>query len=322
MYQSSLSLASPVGYPEPHGDRRRLILRQHPELRRLAGPEPVTGLVILAAVGVQSAIAVSLADARWWTIPIIAFAFGAFANLACWALIHEGAHNLIARTSRANRWWAMIANLPILVPAAATFRTFHRHHHRRQGDLRFDADLPLPEEVRLVGRSPWRKALWLMLFMPLQVVRASQMPHIRIGGPATNLNIAVVALYASTIFWAGGPGSLIYLLLSSWLAMGLHPLGARWIQEHHLLSGMQETTSYYGPANWLVMNCGYHTEHHDLPGVSWLHLPKVRRIAADHYDGLYFCRSWTLLLWQFLTDSELTLGARIVRGSPIPVDES
>ena len=322
MYQSSLSCASAVDYPEPHAERRRSILRQHPELRHLAGPEPVTGLVILAVVGIQSAIAIALADMRWWVIPIVAFLFGAFANLACWALIHEGAHNLVARTSRANRWWSMIANLPILVPAAATFRTFHRHHHRQQGDRWFDADLPLPEEVRIVGGSPWRKALWLMLFMPLQVVRASRLPHIRIGGAATNLNIAVVALYAALIFGAGGLGSLIYLLLSSWLAMGFHPLGARWIQEHHLLSGAQETTSYYGPANWLVMNCGYHTEHHDLPGIAWLYLPRVRRIAADHYDGLHACRSWSALLWRFLTDRKLTLGARVVRESPPPASRS
>ena len=55
--------------------------------------------------------------------------------------------------------------------------------------------------------------------------------------------------------------------------MGLHPLGARWIQEHYLVHGEQETTSYYGILNVPALNVGYHNEHHDFPSVPWNRLP-------------------------------------------------
>lgn len=312
MDRQVIAVAS-VNYPEPHRDRRRALLKAHPELSRLVGPAPITGFAIIGLVAVQTAAAAWFAQQPWWAILLAAYSLGAIANLGCWALIHEGAHNLIARTSPANRLWAFAANLPILVPAAATFRRFHSSHHRRQGEDGWDVDLPLPEEVRWVGSSPLRKAVWLALFMPLQVVRATRASDIRVMGPWVWANICCGLVYAALLAWFAGLGALCYLLLSSWFAMGLHPLGARWVQEHFLLHGRQETTSYYGPLNVLLFNCGHHNEHHDLPGVPWLHLPKVRRLAPEFYDTLYSTRSWTGLLWRFLTDRELTLANRAVR---------
>ena len=74
--------------------------------------------------------------------------------------------------------------------------------------------------------------------------------------------------------------------------------------------------------NAFLFHCGMHNEHHDLPGVAWFHLPTVRRVAADHYDGLHSCRSWTGLLWRFLTDRDLTIGHRVVRGAATSAEES
>ena len=46
-------------------------------------------------------------------------------------------------------------------------------------------------------------------------------------------------------------------------------MGARWIQEHYLTHGEQETYSYYGPLNTVAFNVGFHNEHHDFPSVPW-----------------------------------------------------
>jgi sphingolipid 4-desaturase/C4-monooxygenase len=299
--------------PEPHAERRRALLKDHPELRSLIGPAPITGVAILLLVTAQTIAAALVAQQSWWVILILAYTVGATANLGCWALIHEASHNLVSRSSTANRWWSFIANLPILVPAAAHFRFWHGHHHKRQGDVGWDVDLPMPVEISLVGDSPFRKAIWLSLFMPLQVVRAHRAAVLPAADRWMWTNIGTTLLYAGLLAWLAGPAAVLYLLLSSWSAMGLHPFGARWVQEHFTLRGNQETTSYYGRMNPLLFNCGFHNEHHDLPGVPWHHLPRIRRAAPEMYEGLYATRSWSALLWRFLTDRQLTLGNRVLR---------
>jgi sphingolipid delta-4 desaturase len=105
----------------------------------------------------------------------------------------------------------------------------------------------------------------------------------------------------------------MYLVLSSAFSVGLHPLGARWIQEHYIIKPGQETYSYYGPYNWVSYNVGYHNEHHDLMVVPWSRLPKLREMAPEFYNNLYYHTSYTSLLLRFLFDRSLTLHSRAVR---------
>jgi sphingolipid delta-4 desaturase len=119
------------------------------------------------------------------------------------------------------------------------------------------------------------------------------------------------------LFVAWGPVSLLYLLSSLFFAIGLHPLGARWIQEHYLTSPPQETYSYYGKVNILALNVGFHNEHHDVPSVPWNNLPKLKKAAPEMYDTLVSHKSYVKLLWRFLTDTELSLYSRIVRKSRV-----
>jgi sphingolipid delta-4 desaturase len=102
-------------------------------------------------------------------------------------------------------------------------------------------------------------------------------------------------------------------------------LGARWIQEHYLTSGEQETYSYYGVFNKLAFNVGYHNEHHDFPSVPWNRLPQIRKDAPEFYDTLVYHTSWTKLFFRFLFDKEISLYSRIVRtnrGKVLLTDES
>ena len=303
---------------EFHSDRRNRLLQAHPELRRMVGPSWITAPAIVLLVALQTLLAMSLATGPWWLIMLAAYTVGAVANLGCWALIHEGSHNLIVRSSTGNRWWSFVANLPILVPAAAHFRFWHRHHHNRIGQRGWDVDLPMDSEIRLVGNSPVRKAVWLALFMPMQVVRAFHAADLAKADRWLFANIATTIAYAIALTVLAGPAALAYLLLSSWSAMGLHPLGARWVQEHFTLRDGQETNSYYGAMNAFLFNCGLHNEHHDLPGIAWHRLPHVRRTAPEFYDGLNSVDSWTVLLWRFLTDRDLSLANRVIQQPPLP----
>ncbi|HJQ64930.1 MAG TPA: fatty acid desaturase, partial [Gemmatimonadales bacterium] len=111
-----------------------------------------------------------------------------------------------------------------------------------------------------------------------------------------------------------GPKALAYFAMSLFFSIGLHPLGARWIQRHFLTAdGDQETFSYYGPLNRIAFNVGYHNEHHDFPSIAWDKLPRIRSTAPEAYDGLSAHRSWTRLLFRFLFDPTLSLFSRVVR---------
>jgi sphingolipid delta-4 desaturase len=129
----------------------------------------------------------------------------------------------------------------------------------------------------------------------------------------TIVNIVVqTACLVALGFWFGA-APFKYLIASTVFAIGLHPLGARWIQEHFAMMPGQETYSYYGPLNKVSFNVGYHNEHHDLVTIPWSRLPQVRRIAPEFYDGLYSYSSWTALLTRFVADRNITLFNYIIR---------
>ena len=129
----------------------------------------------------------------------------------------------------------------------------------------------------------------------------------------TIANVAVQAVAAAGFIAIAGWDPLKYLLASSVLAIGLHPLGARWIQEHYVFTPGQETYSYYGPLNRVAFNVGYHNEHHDLITIPWSRLPTVRRIAPEFYERLDAHLSWTKLLFAFIRDRHVSLFSRVVR---------
>lgn len=299
--------------PEPHRERGRRLFRDHPEARALAGPNPASFLLILLVVGEQTGIAFFLRGQPWWAALLTAYVVGAFANHAAWVLIHECCHNLVFRSARANIAAGIVADLPNVVPASVSFRIYHLKHHVFQGDYRLDADLPSRWEARLVGNGFLRKAIWLFLFPVFQVLRPLRLPEIRFASPWTFVNWGAAIAYDAAVFFLLGPVALLYLAASFFFSVGLHPLGARWIQEHYLVAPPQETYSYYGPANVVALNVGYHNEHHDAPAVAWNRLPAVRRAAPELYDALVSHSSWTRLLWRFLTDRNLSLWSRAVR---------
>ena len=121
-----------------------------------------------------------------------------------------------------------------------------------------------------------------------------------------SFNVAIVYFF--------GAQALLYLLASLFFSIGLHPLGARWIQRHYLVNDdEQETYSYYGPLNTIAFNVGYHNEHHDFPSVPWHKLPDVRKIAPELYDTLDYHMSWTKLWLRFLFSRKISLFSRKIR---------
>jgi sphingolipid delta-4 desaturase len=299
--------------PEPHRSRTKQILRRHPEVREYIGKNPRTFWILAGAVVLQLALAWLLSSSPWWLILLAAALVGAFANHTLWVIIHECTHNLIFRKPWANTLAGIVANLPHGLPSSVFFQRYHLKHHAFQGVYELDADIPNAWEAKFVGTSPVRKAIWLLLFPLVQSTRPPRLKEIRPIDRWVVANFVAQAAFDVAVWVVLGPRALVYLLVSFFFSVGLHPLGARWIQEHYLVFPGQETTSYYGWLNRLALNVGYHNEHHDFPSVPWNRLPELRRKAADAYDSLQSHSSWAGLFWRFLFDRRISLFARQVR---------
>lgn len=298
---------------EPHKDRTKAILRAHPEVRDLIGRNPWSALIIAAVVTLQLTLAWALRDQAWWLLLLTAYFVGAFANHAMYVMIHEAAHNLIFKKRALNYFAGIVADIPNVVPAAISFRSYHLKHHAFQGVPELDADIPNRWEAKLIGNSALGKALWLLFFPLFQMTRPARLSEVKFMSGWVLCNWLVVFSSDAAIVYFWGWQALAYLVASFFFSIGLHPLGARWIQEHYLTAAPQETYSYYGPLNVPAFNVGYHNEHHDFASVPWNKLPKLKALAPEYYHSLKSHSSWTLLLLRWIFDRELSLFSRVIR---------
>jgi sphingolipid delta-4 desaturase len=307
-YQSELD--------QPHPGRTRAIVKAHPEVRQLVERNPYTSLIAFAIVVLQTMIAFWMARlgiGYWWLSLLLAYGVGAFANHANYVIIHDATHNLIFRNKNGNKLVAILADLPNLTGGAMGFRVYHLKHHAHQGDYEHDADLASLWEARLVGNKWYSKAIWLMFFPFFQLTRPPRLKAITMWDRWVAVNLICAVLYDALIIYFLGWAALLYLVFSFLFSIGLHPLGARWIQEHYTNDPEQETFSYYGLINRLCLNVGYHNEHHDFPSVSWNNLPRLRAMAPEFYNNLKYHSSWSRLLFQFIFDKRYSLFSRIER---------
>jgi sphingolipid delta-4 desaturase len=142
-----------------------------------------------------------------------------------------------------------------------------------------------------------------------------RLKEINIWDKWTVINWIVQFSFMAAVVYFLGAHSVVYLVAGFFFSVGLHPLGARWVQEHYLTHGDQETKSYYGVLNTVNLNVGYHNEHHDFPSVAWNRLPKVKKIANSYYDTLGYHTSYTGLLFRFLFDKNISIYSRVARAN-------
>lgn len=301
---------------QPHPLRTRQILKAHPEVKSLFTRNPYTALIMLAVLALQTGIAWYMGHLGlhyWWVAVLTAYVIGAFANHTMYVVIHEATHDLVFANKTLNRFVAMFADLPNLFPAAMGFKIYHIQHHLHQGDYDFDADIANRWEARFIGNSAFGKAMWLLFFPIFQLTRPPRLKSIKLFSSWTWINLALSLTYDFSIIYFCGWMGLIYLLCSFFFSIGLHPVGARWIQEHYTYDPEQETASYYGLFNIPSLNVGYHNEHHDFPNIPWNNLPKLKKMAPEFYDGLKSYNSHTKLLLEFLFDKRYSLFSRVER---------
>lgn len=296
---------------EPHASRRKQILAAHPEIKELFGPDLWAFPKIVAVVALQLCTAASLHDARWLQITIVAYFFGSFLNHNLFLAIHELSHNLAFSTPHYNRLLGIFANLPVGVPMSVTFQKYHLEHHRYQGVDGMDMDIPSYTEGYVVSNIFW-KMIWVILQLFFYALRPLFLNPKPPGLWEAGNFIAQIALDAILIYFWGWK-SFAYLILATFLGGGMHPMAGHFISEHYVFQKGQETYSYYGPLNMLTWSVGYHNEHHDFPRIPGSKLHKVRKIAAEFYEGLSYYRSWTQIIYMYIMDQTVGPFSRVKR---------
>ncbi|KAK5138262.1 hypothetical protein LTR08_003323 [Meristemomyces frigidus] len=315
---------------EPHRTRRQAIIKAHPEVLKLCGPEPLTIPLVLAVVTLQILCAYSLRSTPFlsWPFLLTAYIIGATANQNLFLAIHEISHNLAFKSPLANRLFAIVANLPIGIPYSASFRPYHLTHHKSLGVDGLDTDLPTAMEAWFLDSVGGKAffATFQILFYALRPMMVYQLPLT--GIHAFNIVAQVAFDYAIVRFFGGK--ALSYFILSSFLAGSLHPCAGHFIAEHYVfgqysryldtstgvksaVAAPDETYSYYGVLNSLTYNVGLHNEHHDFPAIPWTRLWKLNEIANEFYCDLPCQHSWVGVIWQFITDNEVGLYCRVKR---------
>ena len=129
------------------------ILKKHPEIKGLMGPEPLTKYVVGATVALQIGCAWMSLTWSWPAYLALIYVIGATANHSLFLAIHELSHNLGFKSVNANKFLGMLANLPIGIPYSITFKPYHMEHHRYQGDEGIDTDIPTELEAFLVTKT-------------------------------------------------------------------------------------------------------------------------------------------------------------------------
>jgi len=302
-----------VTYLQPHWQRRKQILSSHPEIKSLMQPNSFTVVWVVSIVALLSSLSWMVKDASLVTIFILSYTIGAVLCHAQWVLVHELTHDLVFPSHFMNTFFLLIANIIHILPTSVAFRYHHRMHHGHLNEVNTDPDLPFPIEDRIFGGSMAGKAMWLSCYSFVTAIRTIH--NLQPFEWATVFNVVLNVVYSYCVAVYLSPYSLLFLFTSSMMSVGffLHPLGTRWLAEHWVVYDLQETYSCYGPINKIAFNVGYHNEHHDFSGVPWNNLPKVRELAPEFYNTLYYHLSYFRLLWYYLSTPSFTLKSRVVR---------
>lgn len=304
--------------PQIHIKRHKEIVAKYPKVKDLHGPYFPTFFWILFLVGSQFVISYLVNESSWALIVAVAFFIGAFFNHALFVMIHECTHNLVFKKRYLNKCLGIFCDFVLIIPSAMGFRKYHMIHHRHLGEYEMDPDVCSYTEGKLIGNSKIMKTLWLFCFSISQSLRPMKIKSVKVLNSWIIANLIVQIAVNYAIYFYLGPKALIYLIISTVFALGLHPLGGRWIQEHYVTEPGQETYSYYGPLNLVTFNMGFHNEHHDFMNIPWVRLPALKKLAPDYYDTLKSYKSWTGLVIRFIFDKNMGPFTRIVHPSTLP----
>lgn len=298
--------------PNIHIARKKALQEKYPEIKELMGQNRWSALWIVLIVISQLSIGAFLESQSYLVLVLSAYCVGAFFSHGLFVQIHECCHNMVFKRSTYSKLMGIVCDTGLFLPGAMAFRKYHMVHHRHMGEYNYDADIASTEEAKFIGNSTFKKFFWIVFFGLSQALRPMRFDNIKLVDKWLILNIVYMVVVNILIVIFLGPKALLYVALSTLFGLGPHPVGGRWIQEHYVTKDEQETYSYYGPLNKLSFNVGFHNEHHDFMNIPWNKLPKLRATAPEFYDNLHSYNSWSMVLWNFITNRDLSVFDRVL----------
>lgn len=319
-----------------HRERAREMIHAHPEIKELFGNYPLTAIWCVLVAGGQLGIAFAMSQFPWWVTILTAYCVGALINIALFQLAHECDHLMVFKSKFWNRYLFTLTSIPMFLSAHHTWWTEHIVHHndmsatkdfitrRRSYFLvtRSTSPLFIPYSLFMVVAQVLRSAVGLILYCVTSLLRGRVEPtrftlsvladeHLVSAYQRDRITKWAVAypafsfLVYGLLFWFGGWKPLAYLMLSQVFFTGyLHPYCLGWvlgISHFHGRRNYQPTASHYGRLiNLTTFNAGLHVEHHDIAGIPWFRLWKLRELAPEYFNNLEPIRSYTLLGLQFV----------------------
>jgi sphingolipid 4-desaturase/C4-monooxygenase len=300
-----------------HNDMRRAVIAAHPEAKQLAGSSPWTALAIPTLLALHWGMAWLVSGSNLLWCFVAAFCFGQLIIHSAGALLHETAHKLIFRGTRAKL--AFDLGLELILASFGKQLTYqHQHissHHPFIGNYERDyehEDICSFHARRVIkAGNPRMQRLLTLLTLALHLLPFGFLLDGKVLGPlyrrlsgrldtdaARDLRdtkpevwesrtfIAISIAVNVFLFWAFGFWGWLYhnWAMSLFLGkFGVSNLGQS-LSEHEGDDETHPTYSDYRAQNWLLFNTGYHNEHHTFANVPWHRLPKLRRLAPDVFN--------------------------------------
>lgn len=296
---------------DKHIDRRKKILEEFPNIKELYGNDIRSVPIVMLMVFTQICISYYQKYLNIFNYLLVAYIFGGTINHSLALIIHEASHNLVFSNTALNEYFGIFCNIAMAIPSSSMFRRYHIDHHIYLGTIGKDTDIATEFECYFFTNS-YLKIIWLF-FQPFFYALRPVLIYPKKLYFMDYINISVILLTDLLIFYYNGYRGLLYLLLSSLLGLGLHPMSGHFIAEHYIFTPNNETYSYYGILNYLSWNVGYHNEHHDFPKIPGSKLPLVKNIANKYYSDMYQHPSWINVLYYFITSNDMNLNSRMVR---------
>jgi sphingolipid delta-4 desaturase len=318
-----------------HIDRKKAILKAHPEVADLCGNDPTTAFWILVFFFATTWLSIKSSELVGWQQVLIGYTLGAYLSFCTITLGHDGVHGLIFKNSFLNKICAIVAFAPaFLGPFAMFWQSEHLWHHSIVVDKmeRFGAANNGPIKKFLicfllylvlnVGFATASAAMMVLMSVHMILYalgirdsllpKSSRIPPFNRFPQCINLwffaNGIFSYLYLSTLYFCYGSGPIIFQVMIMMFANGFHPLGMRNVQEHYGIQKSQPTASVYsGWINRMTFSIGYHVEHHDFATIPLSRLHRLHQIAPEFYLTLQHYKSYSEVFYRFFTDPGIPL---------------